>query len=185
MSPSSSTPWITTYQGDGATPWVRLSDPFPGTGPNPPIYDTQGLLSFTGDAVPTHLLTTEAFELYKQHLKPDGIIVCNITNTYLDLWPVVKRLSEEHGYKIARVYRPTDRTSLVERTYFALVTNDEGFLGPVMTGLRERLRPQLKNLDEPPGSAPEVLISMPANFQKKRDIPLWTDRYHNLFQILR
>jgi hypothetical protein len=48
---SQTTPWITTYQGDGATPWVRLSDPFPGAGPNLPIYDSQGLLSFTGDAV--------------------------------------------------------------------------------------------------------------------------------------
>jgi hypothetical protein len=148
-------------------------------------FDVLCLDAFSGDAVPTHLLTTEAFATYKQHLKPDGIIVCNITNTYLDLWPVVKRLADEHGYKIARVYRPTDRKSLVERTYFALLTNDQGFLGPVMTGLRERLRPLLANPDEPPGPVPEVLIGMPANFQKQRDIPLWTDRYHNLFQILR
>jgi len=148
-------------------------------------FDVLCLDAFSGDAVPTHLLTTEAFAIYKKHLKPDGIIVCNITNTYLDLWPVVKRLADEHGYKIARVYRPTDRKSLVERTYFALVTNDEGFLGPVMTGLRERLRPLLTDPDQPPGPVPEVLIGMPANFQKQRKIPLWTDRYHNLFQILR
>jgi len=148
-------------------------------------FDVLCLDAFSGDAVPTHLLTTEAFAIYKQHLKPEGIIVCNITNTYLDLWPVVKRLADEHAFKIARVYRPTDRKSLVERTYFALVTNDEGFLGPVMTGLRERLRPLLNNPDEPPGPIPEVLIGIPANFQKKRDIPLWTDRYHNLFQVLR
>jgi len=31
--------------------------------------------AFSGDSIPTHLITTEAFELYKQHLKPDGIIV--------------------------------------------------------------------------------------------------------------
>ena len=48
---SQTTPWITTYQNDHATPWARLSDPFPGTGPNPPIYDSQGLLSFVGDSV--------------------------------------------------------------------------------------------------------------------------------------
>ena len=121
-----------------------------------------------------------------RHLKPDGIIVCNITNTYLDLWPVVKRLADEHGLKTARVYRPTERESLVERTYFALLTNDEGFLGPVMTGVRERLSDRsLQDSDEPAGDIPQVLIRMPANFQKKRDIPLWTDRYHNLFQILR
>jgi len=141
--------------------------------------------AFSGDAVPTHLLTTEAFAMYKQHLKPDGIIVCNITNTYLDLWPVIKRLADEHGFKTARIYRPTENQSLVERTYFAMLTNDQGFLGPVMSGARERLRDQLKDPDEPPGEIPQVLIRMPANFQKKRDIPLWTDRYHNLFQVLR
>jgi len=48
---SQTTPWITTYQNDGVTPWARLSDPFPGTGPNPPIFDSQGLLSFVGDSV--------------------------------------------------------------------------------------------------------------------------------------
>jgi hypothetical protein len=148
-------------------------------------FDLLCLDAFSGDAVPSHLLTTEAFETYKKHLKPDGIIVCNITNSYLDLWPVVKRLADAHGLKAARVYRPSDRTSLVERTYFAMLTNDEGFLGPVMSGVRERLRPLLDNPDDPPGSIPQVLIQMPANFQKKRDIPLWTDRYHNLFQVLR
>jgi len=147
-------------------------------------FDVLCLDAFSGDAVPTHLLTTEAFVTYKKHLKPDGIIVCNITNTYLDLWPVVKRLADEHGFKIARVYRPTERGTLVERTYFAIVTNDEGFLGPVMTGLRERLASQLADA-APAGPIPEVLIRMPANFQKQRDVPLWTDRYHNLFQVLR
>jgi hypothetical protein len=148
-------------------------------------FDLLCLDAFSGDAVPTHLLTTEAFAIYKKHLKPDGIIVCNITNTYLDLWPVVKRLADEHNFKIARVYRPTERQTLVERTYFALVTNDEGFLGPVMSGLAERLHDQLQNAEEPLGPIPQVLVRMPANFQKKRDIPLWTDRYHNLFQVLR
>jgi hypothetical protein len=148
-------------------------------------FDVLCLDAFSGDAVPTHLLTTEAFATYKKHLKPDGIIVCNITNTYLDLWPVVKRLADEHGLQTARVYRPTEQDSLVERTYFAMLTNDKEFLGPVMTGLRQRLRPLLKNPDELPGAIPEVLIRMPANFQKQREIPLWTDRYHNLFQVLR
>jgi len=148
-------------------------------------FDVLAVDAFSGDAIPLHLLTTEAFAMYKKHLKPDGIIVCNITNTYLDLWPVIKRLADEHGFKTARIYRPTENQSLVERTYFAMLTNDQGFLGPVMRAARERLRDQLKDPDEPAGEIPQVLIRMPANFQKKRDIPLWTDRYHNLFQVLR
>ncbi len=45
------TNWTTSYQGDDVTPALRLSDPFPGTGPNFPIYDSQGLLSFVGQSV--------------------------------------------------------------------------------------------------------------------------------------
>ena len=61
---SQTTPWITTYQNDGATPWARLSDPFPGTGPNPPIYGSQGLLSFVGQSVqaPIRSIHTTPYE---------------------------------------------------------------------------------------------------------------------------
>ncbi len=126
-------------------------------------FDVLVLDAFSGDAIPTHLLTTEAFTLYKQHLKSDGIIVAHITNSYLDLYPVVKGLAEEHGYGITRIYWPREDESAVERTYYAMLTTDRQFLD----------------------QTPEVLVKMPANFQKKRHIPLWTDRYHNLFQVLR
>jgi spermidine synthase len=126
-------------------------------------FDVLCLDAFSGDAVPTHLITTEAFALYKQHVKPDGIIVCNITNTYLDLYPVVKRLAEEHNFGHTRIYRPADPDTLIYRSYYFMLTNDQEFLR----------------------QTPETLIDMPANFQQERVVPLWTDRYHNLFQILR
>jgi spermidine synthase len=126
-------------------------------------FDILVLDAFSGDAIPTHLLTTEAFELYKKHLKPAGILVVHITNTYLDLYPVVKGLADEHGFGITRIYQPRMPKSMVERTYYALLTTDQKFLD----------------------QTPQLLVKMPANFQKKRTIPLWTDRYHNLFQVLR
>jgi len=126
-------------------------------------FDVLCLDAFTGDAVPTHLLTSEAFAIYKQHLKPDGILVCNITNTYLDLYPVVAKLAAAHGLKHTRIYQPRDLDRLIYRTYFVLVTNDEEFLA----------------------QTPEELVDMPASFRVPRDVPLWTDRYHNLFQVLR
>jgi hypothetical protein len=45
---SQSTPWITTYQNDGATPWGRLSDPFPIVGPKLPPGNSLGLLNDVG-----------------------------------------------------------------------------------------------------------------------------------------
>ena len=44
--------------------------------------------AFNSDAVPTHLLTREAFTLYAQKLKPDGVILAHLSNVYLDLVPV-------------------------------------------------------------------------------------------------
>jgi hypothetical protein len=48
---SQQTPWFTTYQNDGATPWAPISDPWPVTGPNTPIGSSQGLLSFIGQGI--------------------------------------------------------------------------------------------------------------------------------------
>lgn len=48
---SRNTPWLTFYQNDGQTPWGRLSDPFPGTGPLDPTGASLGALSFVGDAI--------------------------------------------------------------------------------------------------------------------------------------
>jgi hypothetical protein len=45
--------------------------------------------AFSGDAIPVHLLTREAIELYKRKLSPKGMIFFHITNTYIDLRSVV------------------------------------------------------------------------------------------------
>src|SRR5690606_21407274 len=52
---------------------------------------------FTSDAVPVHLITKEALEIYLKKLKPDGLLVVNIANRYLDLEPVLGNLAEELG----------------------------------------------------------------------------------------
>jgi hypothetical protein len=142
---------------------LKLEQELKGTSGKGNEFDVLVLDAFSGDAIPTHLLTTEAFDLYKQHLKPDGILAVHITNSYLDLYPVVKGLADEHDFGITRIYLPRIDGSLIERTYYALLTTDRDFLK----------------------DTPELLVEMPANFQKKRHIPLWTDRYHNLFQVLR
>ena len=55
----------------------------------PQNYDILAMDAFSSDAVPVHLLTREAFQLYSKHLKPDGVLAVNISNRYLDLKPVV------------------------------------------------------------------------------------------------
>ncbi|NOT63657.1 MAG: fused MFS/spermidine synthase [Acidobacteria bacterium] len=50
--------------------------------------------AFSSDAVPTHLLTKEAMELYLAKLAVGGVIALHISNTYLDLRPVVAGLAQ-------------------------------------------------------------------------------------------
>ena len=52
-------------------------------------YDVIVLDAFSSDAVPAHLLTREAFELYQSKLRPGGVLLANVSNTYLDVRSVV------------------------------------------------------------------------------------------------
>jgi hypothetical protein len=48
-----------------------------------------------GGAIPTHLLTREAGQLYLRKLKPDGVIAIHVSNAYLDLRPVAAALAAD------------------------------------------------------------------------------------------
>ena len=52
-------------------------------------YDLLIIDAFSGDSVPTHLLTTDAIREYKEHLQKGGIILFHISNKYLDLGSVL------------------------------------------------------------------------------------------------
>ncbi|MFM7703329.1 MAG: spermidine synthase, partial [Rubrivivax sp.] len=63
----------------------------------PRQYDVIAMDAFAGDSIPTHLITREAMAIYLRHLKPDGVIVFQATNRYIDLMPVIKRHANELG----------------------------------------------------------------------------------------
>ncbi len=116
--------------------------------------------AFSGDAIPTHLLTREAFEIYLKHLDPAGILAINITNKYLDLAPVVHGLADHFHLGTTQIDVPEDEEKLINRSHWMLVTRDKNFL--------QSHPPQLS--EEPTG--------------KRREVHLWTDHYSNLFEIL-
>lgn len=51
--------------------------------------------AFTSDAIPVHLLTREALELYFRKLSPHGVLAFHISNRYFDLRPVLSRLARD------------------------------------------------------------------------------------------
>jgi SAM-dependent methyltransferase len=67
-------------------------------------FDLLAVDAFSGDAIPVHLLTAEAFRLYLSRLKPGGVLALHITNRYLNLAPVVLALAAHAGIE-ARVVR--------------------------------------------------------------------------------
>lgn len=60
----------------------------------PNSYDLIVMDTFSSDFMPTHLLTEQALKTYLHKLKPDGILIFNITNRLFDLRPVLFRLGE-------------------------------------------------------------------------------------------
>jgi len=51
--------------------------------------------AFSSDAIPVHLVTREAVEVYLSKLKPDGMVAFHISNRYFNLNPVLARLAGE------------------------------------------------------------------------------------------
>jgi len=127
----------------------------------PQHFDVLVLDAFTGDAPPVHLLTDEAFAIYLQHLKPDGVIVVNVTNRYINLAPVIHAVAKKYGLDVTRVMTDSDDDKLLYRTDFMMLTRNQKFLAAV----------------------PPVLLEK--YLQPEYEVPLWTDKFSNLFSILK
>ena len=149
-------------------------------------YDVIFLDAFSGDSVPAHLLTREAFEIYKKHLRRDaegkiqGIIVLNITNSYLNLYPVVKNAAEQvMQMKYTSVYREAFPQEYAQRTHYFIMSNDEEYLKANPMVKRQKFKYE-KDVE---GNEKKIPTGEEYDYDWK-DIPLWTDHYSNLFTIL-
>ena len=128
-------------------------------------YDVLGIDAFSGDSIPMHLVTREAMALYVKHLKPDGVIVFQATNRFVDLLPVVKRLAAEFGFEAVNVADVPEAEFGPEYWYSA---TDQ----VIVTRNRRLLAwPRLK-------MAAEAI-------EDRKDLPTFTDAHHNLLRILK
>jgi hypothetical protein len=125
-------------------------------------FDLLALDAFSSDAIPLHLLTTEAIGIYQRHLKPDGILAVHISNRYLNLLPVVERLAEHFHLESGLISDDSEAEPGAYASSWVLVTKNADFLK------REPINSAL--------SKPE---------KKTNSIPLWTDDYASLFPILK
>jgi hypothetical protein len=88
-------------------------------------FDTLVLDAFSGDSIPVHLLTMEAFDLYFRHLNEDGVLAVHISNRYLDLSHLVAGLAERHRHIALLVVSPGDATRGLIAAAWVLIGNND------------------------------------------------------------
>ena len=93
----------------------------------PQAYDTIVLDAFSGDGVPIHLLTSEAFDIYSKHLLPNGVIAAHVSNRHLDLRPVLRAQADRLGLQMLTVSQSRDRLG-AEHNAWVLLTKDTALL---------------------------------------------------------
>lgn len=124
-------------------------------------FDMLVLDTFSSDSIPVHLVTKEAFALYLQQLAPDGVLAAHISNRHLDLVPVFWQLSKFYHLSMALISTPGDNRMVFPSNWVFLARDPALLKIPAIAG---RATP----LD---------------HYSTK--IPLWTDDFSNLFQILK
>jgi len=85
-------------------------------------FDLLILDAFSSDAIPVHLLTAEAFRLYRRKLSRHGVLALHISNQFLDLEPIVGRLATETAFfGVVRDDSEPDETEMLESLRFQSV----------------------------------------------------------------
>jgi SAM-dependent methyltransferase len=123
-------------------------------------FDLLVLDAFSGDSIPTHLVTLEAIEIYLRHLKPGGILAFHTTNTYLDLRPVMAAAAQAFDRSaLAYTWIPDAQFPLCRRSEWTVL--------------------------QPKTSAGSPSVSDWERLPVKANFKPWTDSYSNLLGILR
>ena len=123
-------------------------------------FDVLVIDAFSSDAIPVHLITTEAVGVYLKHMKPGGVIAYHVTNRYLNLVPVVAALAEAHKLYMVHI-ADNGEDSLASRSDWLLLSD------------------RRESLDHP------ALTDAASDVEARKDWRLWTDDYNNLVQVLK
>ena len=122
--------------------------------------DILAIDAFSSDAIPVHLITSEALALYARNIKPNGVVAFHVTNRFLDLIPVVAALADAHGMQAVWIH-DDGVDVLASRSDWVLVSTNKALLD----------NPQIA------GAATPII--------REPEWRLWTDDFNNLFQVLR
>jgi hypothetical protein len=127
-------------------------------------FDVLVIDAFSGDSIPQHLLTQEALSLYFKHLKQDGVLAIHISNSHLDLTPLVRGLAGILDKKITYIETQANKED-EHNVQWVLLTNNQFFLNDARVKIYRSAWP-----DE--------------NTPMKRDI-VWTDQHSEIMSVLK
>lgn len=126
----------------------------------PQQFDVLAIDAFSSDAIPVHLITSEALAIYERHVKPSGIIAFHVTNRFLDLAPVVEALAHAHGLAAVLVSDDGKDTGSSVSDWVLLSKDPAALEKPAIADAASEIAP-------------------------RRDWRLWTDDFNNLVQVLK
>ena len=127
----------------------------------PQQYDVLVVDAFTGDAIPLHLLTREALDVYRSQLAPDGVIAFHVSNSYVDLAPAIARVADSEGLQSRIVESFSVPSEGAYRATWVLVTANRQFF------------------ELPAVHAAAQPVS------RRPDLRVWTDDYSSLLPLMR
>ncbi|MEP1554670.1 MAG: integral membrane-like protein [Paraglaciecola sp.] len=93
--------------------------------------------AFTSGAIPSHLLTLEAYEIYWKHLKDKGLLVIHTSNNHVDLVPLLFALAENDN-KTASYFNTSNVSKYDYGSEWVVITNDKSFKASARTNLIEK-----------------------------------------------
>lgn len=127
----------------------------------PQHYDVLVIDAFSGDAIPVHLLTREAMQVYLRHLAPGGVLAFHVSNQHLDLAPVVGMLADDAGMRAIQIDSHSNKPRGEFAADWVLVTGN-----PVVY-----LNPDILAASQPIARIPRLR--------------LWTDNDNSLLPLLK
>lgn len=128
---------------------------------SPQGFDVFILDAFSSDAIPVHLLTREAFELYLRHLEPDGVIAVLISSWHFDFEPLLRKMADHFDLNAVLVSNSSGPLQDWGSRWMILTRNEQ-FMMQRRVRQTDRDRPS-----------------------DVRDVRLWTDDFSSPFQLLK
>ncbi len=138
---------------------------------SPQEFDVLVVDAFSGDAIPVHLLTREAFELYFRHLKPQGVLAIHVSNRLLDLPRLLEAVARSVRARAVKVTNSEDVANAVYESTWMLLDRT-ATPNRTVSGLAE------SRISLPPGTSSQIE-------DEDRGVRAWTDDYSNLLKILK